>query len=130
MEYKVGELFYDTVQGLCCVTELDPQSIDVCSKPALPDPWGKANRIGKYVRMLDNKTYLLYKKPRHHSATDEDIIEYLTNTMLNFTISDNVAVTLYKNCELVYLSDDRESIAIHQDNISKIIEVLNRELNF
>lgn len=130
MEYKVGELFYDAVQGLCCVTELYPQSIDVFSKPALPNAFQDDYRIGTYVKLLDNREYFLYPKSRHHVATDEDIIEYLTNTMLNFSVSKRTSVTLYKDSQLVYLNDEWESIAVHRDDIGKIIQILNRELNF
>jgi hypothetical protein len=131
MEYKVGELFYDVIQGLCCVTEVSAQSICVFSKPFLPNPLEKTSySIGKYTKLLDNREYLLYPKSRHRIATDEDIIEYLTNTMLNFKVSDKVTVSLYKNCDFVYFNDYDNSIAIHRDNIKSLLELLNRELNF
>lgn len=131
MEYKVGELFYDALQGLCCVTHLDPVSIDLFCRPSLPSAFGDDSySIGKYVKLLDNREYMLYSKSRHREATDEDVVEYLTNLMLNFPVSQTTTVTLYKGCDLVYLNDEYETIAIARKDIAGIIEILNRELNF
>lgn len=128
--FKLGELYYHSIQGLVCITQLDEVSIDIFSTPALPPAFNDNKRIGKYVKLLDNKEYLLYNNHRFSEATDADIIEYLTNKMLDFPVSARTSVSLFADSQLIYLNDKYETIAVHRDDIAGIIEILNRELNF
>lgn len=130
MKYQVGELYYHSIQGLVCIIELEEQSISVFDTPALPPAFNDNKRIGKYAKLSDNKEYILYNNHRFSEATDADVIEYLTNKMLDFPVSARTSVSLYADSDLVYLNDNYETIAVHRDDIAGIIEILNREINF
>jgi len=128
MIYEIGQLYHCSMLGLICVTQIDVGII--FDTPALPPSIFSTNRrIGRYVRLTDNREYTLTDRKQYSIATDEDIVYFLTNQMLYFKISDNTSITLYKDGNLVYIGDATENVAIHRDDIKAIIDLLQRECN-
>jgi hypothetical protein len=128
MTYEIGQLYHCSMQGIICITQIDIG--DIFDTPALPPSiFSNHRRIGRYVRLTDNREYSLTDRKQYSIATDEDIVDFLINQMLYFKISNNASIAFYKDCDLVYIGDATENVAIHRNDIVAIIALLQRECN-
>lgn len=128
MNYEIGQLYHCSIQGLICITHLD--NAYIFNVPALPaNKFSLYNRIGRYVRLANNQEYSLTDRKQCSIATDADIIEFITNKMLYFKISDRASIAFYKDCNFIHVGDSDNDIILYRDDIAAIIELLQREVN-
>lgn len=126
IKLEVGELYYDTMAGLCIVTELfeadeNKRGFHGCE-------------IGRYGRLrIPSRSFILYddSRMRFRLATDKDIIEYLSDEMTTFNLGNNGvgdSRILSVNTDGIYISGD-EFISLNKDQARKLRELLNREID-
>lgn len=123
---KVGEIYYDSMAGLCVITQLfeadeSKRGFNGCE-------------IGRYERLrIPGRSFVLHDNSRvkFRLATDKDIVEYLIEelNMFNLGNSDNGdSCVLTINEDSLYISGE-EFIYLNKEQALKLKALLNREIN-
>lgn len=126
VELKVGELYYDSMNGLCMITDLykadeNKRGFNGCD-------------IGRYERIrIPGRSFILYDKRSINLrlASDENIIEYLLDELSTFSLGniyldDSSILTI--SDEGIYISGKEEFLHLNKTQTRKLKELLNREI--
>lgn len=124
-ELQVGELYYDTVQGLLTITELYPEG---ATAPQASKFWSGEFDIGKYNTLKHNRGFKLYtsKLDRLNLATDAQIEEYILNIMADFDIEDKSSVIIYPDA--IGIACEFNFVYLNKKQALKLKQILAREI--
>jgi hypothetical protein len=114
----LGELYYDTLNGLFVVTELHEP---VEHKYKECNVIGKAEYLSRCFSIINLTDYKDYRL-----ATDADIIEFILYGLCNHDIGNGNKIAIHK--EAVYISNKEEWISLTPNEAIELKEILNREL--
>lgn len=122
MDFKVGELYYHPIQGICCITKIySSLDLEIGRNIIIP------GSIGSYQKFHDRfGVYSLYKDQKFQPATDEHIIEYLNMKMGYMDLGSDSDITVYNDSVVIYANN--EAIYLNKKQVLALKEVLNREI--
>ena len=121
MEFKIGELYYNSMLGVCVITDVYPKE-------------GRSNspihgeRLGVFQRLNNNKAeYTLYSTSKFREIQDADIIDYLSYRLCTIELEKGIDISF--SDDGILIGKDDNCVSLNKEQTLILREILSREIN-